>query len=141
MKSYALLIIPFFGWVVAQGIKFGVSLRKDGMQLKDLYASGGFPSSHTAFVVSLATIIGFREGFTSTLFAIIAAVSAVIMYDAIGVRRSSGEQAAAIEELSRSAKIPLKTTIHVSRGHTPLEVIGGIAVGIFVGIAGHVLYK
>jgi acid phosphatase family membrane protein YuiD len=63
MKTYAYIIAPILGWVVAQGIKFMLSLRKDGISVYDTVQSGGMPSSHTAFMVSLATAIGFGEGF------------------------------------------------------------------------------
>ncbi|HOB20709.1 MAG TPA: divergent PAP2 family protein, partial [Candidatus Atribacteria bacterium] len=88
-------------------------------------------------VVSLATSIGLAEGFDSPLFALAAAVSLVVMYDAAGVRRAAGKQAAILNEiiaaLQTHQSIPnekLKELI----GHTPIEVIAGALLGIIVSL-------
>ena len=135
MKEYELLFAPFLAWVVAQGVKYVLTLRKDGLQFKDLYVSGGFPSSHTAFVVSVTGLIGLRNGFDQPLFAAMAVITALVMYDAIGVRRSSGEQAVAIKELADKTGKKLVTTMHGAKGHSPIEVVGGLAVGCLVALA------
>jgi len=135
MSDYIYLIAPVAGWLVAQGIKFGLSLRKNGITWGDAVQSGGMPSSHTAFMVALATVIGYEVGFTSVAFAITAAITAIIIYDAMGVRYTTGQQTDAINELAKTNKHVLKTNITVSRGHTPAEVIGGGIVGILVGLS------
>lgn len=132
MSRYELLLAPAAGWAIAQGIKYGISLRKDGLQVSDLYASGGFPSSHTALMVSVTTLLGLRKGLEDPLFAVTLLMTALIMYDAIGVRRSSGEQAVAIRELAKKTGKTLTTRMHGAKGHTPQEVMGGIMVGVAV---------
>lgn len=132
--KYELLLAPLVSWFVAQGLKFAISLRKDGVQFRDLYASGGFPSSHTAFASSVMMLIGLRRGFGSTEFAIIAVVTAIVMYDAIGVRRSSGQNSAAIKELAAKSKIKLDTVINRAKGHLPQEVVAGFIVGALVSV-------
>lgn len=131
---YELIFLPCIAWLVSQGIKFILTLRKDGMQLADLYTSGGFPSSHTSAMVAVAVLYGLRYGFDDPLFAVLALFSAIVMYDAIGVRRSSGEQALAIRELSKKAEIKLSTRMHAAQGHTPLEVLGGVLVGVALAV-------
>jgi len=135
MSRYELLLAPAAGWAVAQGIKYAISLRKDGLQVSDLYASGGFPSSHTALMVSVTTLLGLRRGLDDALFALAILMTALIMYDAIGVRRSSGEQAVAIKELAQKSGKTLTTRMHGAKGHTPYEVMGGIVVGVVVAFA------
>jgi len=93
------------------------------------------PSAHSASVVALLVVIGLIDGVGSAVFGLAALFAAVVMYDAVMVRRSSGEQGAALVELIRELKRPSKTPIHVAKGHTPLEVLGGIAVGAIVGLA------
>jgi acid phosphatase family membrane protein YuiD len=132
MSRYELLLAPFAGWAVAQGIKFALSLRRDGIQLSDLYASGGFPSSHTASIVPVATLLGLRRGLDDPIFALAAILAALIMYDAIGVRRSTGENSVAIKELAKKTNKTLVTPMHGAKGHTPYEVMGGIIVGVVV---------
>jgi acid phosphatase family membrane protein YuiD len=138
MNEYAYVITPFIGWLVAQGLKFFLSLRQDGVKLSDSWQSGGMPSSHTTFMVSLTTIVGVGQGVTSVLFAISASVTAIVLYDAIGVRRTTGELVSAVEELAQKQKV--KTNIHKAKGHTPQEVAAGIVLGVIVGlISGQIL--
>lgn len=133
MERYELLLAPIVGWILAQGIKYVVFLRKDGLQFTDLFVSGGFPSSHTAFIVAPAVLIGLRNGLDDPLFAVITIVACLVMYDAIGVRRSSGEQAAAIKELASKTGKSLTTRMHAAKGHSPTEVIAGFVLGVAVG--------
>lgn len=134
IERYELLLAPFVAWFVAQGLKFIVHSRKDGVQVADFWVSGGFPSSHTAFVVSVTALHGLNEGFDQPLFAMMAVVSALFMYDAIGVRRTSGENTRAIRELADKTGKKLVTRLHGAKGHTPLEVVGGFAVGVGVAL-------
>lgn len=138
MADYIYLIAPFCGWVVAQSIKFVLSLRKDGVRLSDAVQSGGMPSSHAAFMVALTTVIGLGQGFSSPIFAVSFAVSAIVIYDATSVRLTTGQQTDAIYQLAKAQKITLKTAINNARGHKMTEVIVGSAVGVVVGLA---LYK
>ena len=135
MQRYELLLAPVVGWIIAQGIKFVLYLRKDGFQFSDLFASGGFPSSHTASIVSPAILLGLRNGLDDPLFAVVAIFASLVMYDAIGVRRSSGEQAMAIKELATKTGKTLTTRMHGAKGHTPTEVAAGFVLGVAVGFA------
>ena len=139
MRKYELLFAPLFGWVVAQGMKFVISLRKDGVQFSDLYTSGGFPSSHTAFIVPVAILLGLRRGLDDPIFAVMCVIAALFMYDAIGVRRSSGEQAVAIKELAAKTGKTLSSPMHGAKGHSPMEVAGGAIVGVLVAFVFYML--
>jgi acid phosphatase family membrane protein YuiD len=134
MGKYIYLIAPISGWVVAQSIKFALTLRKDGVKIQDAVQSGGMPSSHTAFMVSLTTVIGLSSGMSDVLFGISFAVTAVIMYDALGVRRTTGQQTVAIKKLALSTKTKINT-LDNAKGHTLPEVAVGTLVGVGVGIA------
>lgn len=131
-NKYAVLIAPVIGYLAAQFIKFIFTLRKDGVRFSDAIQSGGMPSSHSALMSSLTAAIAFTEGVDSVAFAIAAALTAVIMYDATGVRRTTGEQTEAINALRKNSekKVPY---IHDAKGHTPLEVIAGMVTGIITG--------
>src|SRR5205807_10524490 len=98
---------------------------------------GGMPSSHSALVVSLTTIIGRLQGVQSPLFATALIFSTVVMYDATGVRRAAGQQAIILNRLLDDLFIAHRG-IHQERlrellGHTPIEVISGALLGIVVG--------
>lgn len=133
MREYIYLIAPLGGWVVAQSIKFVLTLRKDGITFGDAVQSGGMPSSHTALIVALTTVIGLEADITSVAFGIAATVSGIVVYDALGVRRTTGQQTEAIQALAKTTKTKLGT-IDNAKGHTVPEVLGGGAVGILVGV-------
>ena len=130
------LLTPFVAWLVAQGLKYIVdAIRTHTLKhFRELYISGNMPSAHSATTMSLATLIGLSEGIDSVIFALAALFAAVVMYDALMVRRSVGEQGIAIRELikatgnSREIKIP-----RAAKGHTPLEVAAGAVLGIAIG--------
>ena len=128
------LIAAATGWVVAQGIKYIVATIKGRKlrNLRQLYLSGSMPSAHSATVVALLVIIGFKDGMESGLFGLAALFAAVVMYDAVMVRRSSGEQGASLTDLLKSLNSAVRIP-RVAKGHTPFEVVGGILVGLLVG--------
>jgi uncharacterized protein len=130
LSEYLYLIAPFLGWFSAQGIKFLLSLRRDGVQWSDAFASGGMPSSHTAMTATLAILVGLKQGFETPLFAATLLFTMIVMYDAMGVRRSTGENTKAIQFLARHTKTSLKEPVHLAKGHRPTEVAGGFLVGV-----------
>ena len=134
MNKYIYLIAPVMGWAIAQAIKFTISLRKDGIDWSDAFQSGGMPSSHSAFMVSICTVIALNQGMDSVYFGIVATVTAIILYDAFGVRKTTGDQTEAIEELAKYNGKKLKTRIMKSKGHTINEVFAGSFLGILVGL-------
>lgn len=132
-SSIALLASPFAGWIVAQFLKFIFTLRKDGISLQDAIQSGGMPSSHSAISSSLATAVGVTQGISSVSFAITVAFTAIVVYDALGVRRTTGEQTIALQQLAKKNNMK-SFRIHDARGHTPMEVFAGLVVGVITGI-------
>ena len=129
------LIVVVLGWIAAQGLKyvFAVIKTKRIGNFRQFYTSGNMPSSHTACVVGLATVIGFTEGVGSAIFGLAFLFAMIVMYDAVMVRRSSGEQGLAIQELIKlgKAKIVLPRS---AKGHTPLEVAVGGMLGLVLGL-------
>lgn len=100
MLSNPLLNIAFLSWLTAQVIKTILHWCANGsLKLERLTGSGGMPSSHSAFVVSLTIAMARVEGFDSPLFALTIAFAAVVMYDAMGVRRAAGEQAKTLNNI------------------------------------------
>lgn len=94
------------------------------------------PSSHSAVVTSLATLVGKYQGVDTPIFAIAFIFALVVMYDACGVRRAAGKQAALLNKIIQT---PGLTTLQVSErlvevlGHTPVQVFVGALIGIVVG--------
>lgn len=135
MGGIRMLVAPTAGWIVAQAVKYIIDLRKDGLQLKDFYASGGFPSSHTASTVALATYFGVINGWTSDIFGLSAMLAAIVMYDSLGVRRVVGDHTNLLLEISQKTKLTNRLrSVKTGRGHTPLEVLGGLVLGVVIGL-------
>lgn len=130
-------------WFVAQMIKILLTLFKEKrLDFTRLFGSGGMPSSHASFTVSLAVSVGFSSSFSSIEFALAAAFAIVVMYDATGVRRSAGEQAAILNKIiDRIGKETISETSKKLKellGHTPVQVFAGAILGIFIAIIRHI---
>lgn len=130
------ILAAVVSWVVAQGLKYVITSIKGHKlrSLKQLYLSGSMPSAHSASVVALLVVIGFKDGVDSAVFGLALLFAAVVMYDAIMVRRSSGEQGVALRWLFHELKLTPAAPFRTAKGHTPMEVLGGIVVGIAVGL-------
>lgn len=126
-------------WVVAQSLKFCLAAFRGQLDFRYFYTSGGMPSAHSAVVVSLATVALVVSGVESSIFGLSAVFAAVVMYDSFGVRRASGEQAAAINRilLAMSPKPgqPQPAQLREVLGHNPVEVLVGAALGLIVSLA------
>jgi len=128
--------VAFISWFIAQFAKVILTLFiEKRLDIGRFWGSGGFPSSHTSSVVGVSTAIGIANGFETALYALSLVFAFVVMYDASGVRRAVGKQAAIlnnmIHDISEHKHIEqeqLKELI----GHTPFEVIGGAILGIIV---------
>ncbi|WP_034384439.1 divergent PAP2 family protein [Deinococcus sp. YIM 77859] len=101
--------------------------------------TGGMPSSHSAMVAALTTGVALTQGLGSPLFAVSAVFALIVMYDATGVRHSSGMQARLLNELVEELRTVVREgfapqPLRVLLGHTYLEVLVGTLLGI--GVAG-----
>lgn len=129
------VIAAIAGWAVAQSLKYVIqSIKGRGFKsVRQLYLSGSMPSAHSATVVAVLIVIGFKDGFGSAVFGLALLFASVVMYDAMMVRRSSGEQGQALTALIKEQKSKVSLP-RVAKGHTPFEVLGGVVVGVLIGI-------
>jgi uncharacterized protein len=104
------------------------------LSLRDLIVTGGMPSSHAAFVISLATIIFLEDG-VGTAFAIALVIAFIVVRDSFGVRRSVGEEGLLLTEMAK--KLKMKKKPHFALGHTPLQVFVGSVLGFVVSLVVH----
>ena len=132
-----LIVLSLISLFLAQFLKtpFGYIVTKK-IDFKRLFETGGMPSSHSAFIVSLAVGIGRISGFDSPLFALSFVFAGIVMYDAMGIRRAAGEHAKLLNLiLSSDNKFKLDhVKLKELLGHTPFEVLGGLIPGILVGV-------
>lgn len=150
--------VGVISWFSAQLIKTVLTFfRVRELRLERLIGSGGMPSSHSALVCSMMLAMAKLEGFDSPLFGLTFAFAMVVMYDAMGVRRAAGEQAKVlnkiifsqmfdrlnqeIDELAdendpapdgRQDDPDHQKELKEYLGHTPLEVLGGMLLGILI---------
>jgi len=132
ISPYILVII--IAWVIAHLVKYIIALKKG--EVKDVvgqvFISGGMPSSHTSTSVALWTIIMLKDGIGSGLFGMASLFVLIVAYDAMKVRRSSGEQGDAIAQLIKESNSKVKVP-RIAKGHSPLEVLVGAVLGLIVG--------
>jgi len=129
--------VPFVLWLLIQTYKVIHELIKNRkFNFKRIMGAGGMPSSHAAAVCALCVLIGRYEGLETSSFGISLIFALVVMYDAAGVRRAAGKQAAV---LNRIIETPNLTSVQVQEklveflGHTPFQVIVGAIIGIITG--------
>lgn len=132
------LMTAIAAWLMAQLLKPPLEyLRKGKWNWGYLFSAGGMPSSHSSLMVGATMSIGLHQGFDSALFALAISMTMIVIYDAAGVRREAGRHAEKINilfnELLAGHLISDKELREVL-GHTPMEVLGGICLGITVGL-------
>jgi len=106
------------------------------LRFKIIFETGGMPSSHSALIAGAASGIGFELGFDSSIFALAVAIALIVMYDASGVRKSAGIQAAEINKLSKKLDPQSEILLKETLGHTKFEVIVGSFLGPLITLPG-----
>lgn len=147
------VIIALTSIGIAQALKIPIHyIRKQEWKPALFFSTGGMPSSHSAGVASLSSYIALKRGVPTIDFALSVIFGLIVMYDAQGIRRQTGELTLKVNNLDELVdKIhkqdsveyvekepePLKEVL----GHKPGEVLVGAALGILTGIAGFQLSK
>lgn len=138
------LIFPFISALIAQTIKFFIPNNKQKFSFKNLVAYSGMPSGHSAITVSLTTIVGLVEGFTSPLFAVCFVITIITIRDAIGFRQYLGQHGKILNILVKDLKddelLDESYPLLLERiGHTPLQVLVGSLIGLAVSVIGYLI--
>lgn len=133
--GYEALFVALTVPLIAQTIKFSLHLVFDKkIDFRLFTTTGGMPSAHSAFVVGLSTSVGLIKGFSSIEFAIAIVNALVVMYDAAGVRRAAGRQAACLnrilDDFYKHELQEIGGRLKELLGHTPLQVFWGAILGI-----------
>jgi acid phosphatase family membrane protein YuiD len=107
-----------------------------------IWRTGGMPSSHSAVVCSLATSAAMKEGIASNFFIFCFIFAMVVLRDSVGVRRSAGLQAKALNELGKQTAeftgLQFKSVKEI-QGHSFLEVFAGAFLGILIAVFYHLI--
>lgn len=138
MTEFKFLYVPLLMWFGIQLFKVIYDLvTTKKFNFKRILGAGGMPSSHSAVVTSLATLIGKYEGVTTSIFALSVIFAFIVMYDAAGIRRAAGKQAKLLNKL---VETPGLSGVEVGErlvevlGHTPTQVLVGALIGIIAGL-------
>ena len=131
----------FLGWFAAQFIKFVTYYARH--RRVDFYyfvSTGGMPSAHSASVCALATSVGLAAGFHTPVFAAAFGFAAIVMFDAQSVRRAAGNQARLlnqiVEEFFKEHHFSQQKLVELL-GHTRMEVLAGLLLGIVTAVGLH----
>jgi len=143
--GYEALFIGISAVIIAQILKFFVHLIwKRKVDLRLFTTTGGMPSSHSAGVIGLSTTVGLICGFSSIEFAMAIGYALVVMYDAAGVRRAAGKQAACLNKIIMDIyKQELKEAggrLKELLGHTPMQVLVGALFGVVYAYYMHIFF-
>ncbi len=139
-----ILSVSITGWCVAQGLKTLINVILIGrFDPERLWGAGGMPSSHSSTVCAMTVACGRYVGVHSPVFAVAAVLAIIVMYDAMGVRRETGEQAKVLNRLlttwmeSGAENMPFLADKKLKEmvGHTPFEVLSGAVLGTVIGFA------
>lgn len=133
------LVCAGVGWLSAQILKVFTGIfkvRKFSVPAL-LFGNGGMPSSHSASVCALAVSCGLCYGFDSGYFAIALLFAIIVMGDAAGVRRETGEQAKVLNRIMQDMFKPghqeeIQRNLKELVGHTPLQVLMGGLLGVVI---------
>ncbi len=139
------LVAGMLAWGIGQAMKVPLDYaRTRRLNWAILISAGGMPSSHSALMVATTLAIGLFYGFNEPLFALAVAISMVVIYDATNIRRQAGIHAQKINllvnELFSGQPISDKQLTEVL-GHTPLEVAGGVILGVACAVLTWLLWR
>lgn len=100
LVSNYVIDVGFLAWFAAQLLKTILAyIPSRRINWERMVGSGGMPSSHSALVCAIAVGVAKKAGYAAPEFAIAIALAAIVMYDAMGVRRAAGEQAKVLNKI------------------------------------------
>ena len=156
ITSNYIINVGVTSWFSAQLIKTILTwFQFRELRAERMFGAGGMPSSHSALVCSMTLAMAKLVGFDSPIFGLTFAFAMVVMYDAMGVRRAAGEQAKVLNKIIFSRAFDLlneeieqsfpsqegeerpegsdqQKELKEYLGHTPLEVLGGMLLGVLI---------
>ncbi len=133
--DYSYTLTPFVAWFVAGIMKFTINSIKAKQLAFGLIGYGGLPSNHSAIVSSIAALIALKNGIGHPVFGVAVTLAFIVMLDANSLRRQVGRHAEAINKLALGESN--HQVLRERMGHSRVEIVAGIAVGIAVATVIH----
>lgn len=128
MNYYIYLICPFTAWLFAGALKFIINSLRAKTFAFHLIGYGGLPSNHSAIVSSMVALIALKEGLHHPAFGVAITLAFIVMVDASSLRKQVGKHAALLNQLTKATAH--KANLRERIGHTFIEIISGVLVGI-----------
>ena len=126
-------------YLICHVIKFvDMSIEQRKFAFEALVMTGGMPSSHSSFVSTLAISVGLVEGWTSSVFLVSLSFAIIVIRDAFGVRRTVDKLIVHVNSIIKKKKLGLLDIKGIA-GHTPVQVMVGVIIGVVVAIVTHKL--
>lgn len=132
MNGFLYLLTPFMAWLVAGCLKFLINCIRSKRLAFDLIGYGGLPSNHSAIVSSIASLIAIRDGINTPAFGVAITLAFIVILDASSLRRQVGKHATALNQIYLATGLE-GVILRERMGHTRLEILAGILVGVCVG--------
>lgn len=136
-----ILLAGILSWLTAQVIKTILyAIINKELDFTRLMGDGGMPSAHSATVTAVTVMTGLLCGFGSPVFAVACITAIIVMHDAMGVRLETGRQAKMLNEMVAlfealgQPKLSMEKKLKEFVGHTPLQVLAGMLLGILVAV-------
>lgn len=133
IMDFSYVVTPFIAWFVAGVSKFVINSIKARQLAFGLIGYGGLPSNHSAIVSSMVALIALKEGIGHPAFGVAIALAFIVVLDANSLRQQVGKHAVVINKLATG--VSDHQTLRERMGHTRLEIVAGIVVGIGVAVA------
>ncbi|MFA6417048.1 MAG: divergent PAP2 family protein [Patescibacteria group bacterium] len=142
---YIYILAPIIAFIIAQGTKVLLRSFKRKVTLHDIFAYSDMPSGHTSVVVGLTSIIGFKLGIASPIFAAAFVFATIVIVDAIGLRNYLGQHGKTLNVLVKDLKeddfLDNSYPKQLEKiGHTPLQVLVGGTIGFLTSFFAWLLF-
>ncbi|MGR3504305.1 MAG: divergent PAP2 family protein [Paracoccaceae bacterium] len=131
------VITPFLAWFLAGTLKFLINSVRINQLAFGQIGYGGLPSNHSSIVSCMAALVAFKEGLDHPAFGVAVTLAFVVILDANSLRRQVGRQAEAINTLFSGD--PGHRVLRERIGHSPLEIVSGVFLGIVIAFAVHII--
>ncbi len=134
LQTYDVFLIPIFTFLITQSIKFIVHGIKHEWDWEYVFAYGHMPSSHTAFVTSVVTAIGYYEGVHTGVFSLAVCLAFIVINDAVRLRTYMGDQGHYLNMMVNTLKLDREQFPRLKErvGHRTSEVIVGGLLGFLI---------
>ncbi len=145
ISHYLIIACPIIAFIIAQGTKVLIRSLKRKITFNDFFAYSDMPSGHSAVVSSLVAIIGLVHGLNSSYFAIAFVFATIVIVDAIGLRNYLGQHGKTlnvlVKDLHEDSFLDFSYPKLLEKiGHTPLQVLVGVIIGISTSLLGYLFF-